>query len=67
MSYAVAAISNHFNRDVLLICDELNISFLHQGKFIVRIGSRELRGDPIVFTTEYNIFSPVIIHDMDSL
>jgi len=68
VSYAVAAISNHFNRDVLLICDELNISFLHQGKFIVRIGSRELRGDPIVFAlTEYNIFSPVIIHDMDSL
>lgn len=63
--FATAAVSSKLGIDLILVCDELNLSFLHKGSFIVRIGSRKNELPPrIVSLTDLELFLPVAVDDL---
>ena len=48
--FAVAAVSSHYKVRTVLICDELNLSYIHSGHLAVVVEPLEILRDDLVFT-----------------
>ena len=48
--FAVASVSSFFKVRTVLICDELNMSFIHSGHFVIVLEPLEIERDDIILT-----------------